>query len=370
MGTERPVSPGSDLGLVPKTPRKQGWLARLFRRPDVEGALDAVETALATEPWDGLSPQGIASILSSRRVTREQAWDSVLGIYGRAISASLSDDGLTEEAQSQLDRLGALLGIPESLVTAERQVALEGKFRKALEAAVADRWLSDDEKKALDQLGSKLGVPDDRVNSVRREVLGKLVQAEFDRATEDHRFSPEEDEHLVNLAENLGVKHSYDDRTKDLLERYKLLWRISQGEVPAILAPIRLQRGEDCHWCSPASLHEQRTVTRRIGYSGPTARVRIAKGVYWRMGNLGVSRTTEDVLKLLDQGTLYLTNKRLLFDGANKTTNVTLKRIINFTVYSDGLRIEKDSGKDQVYQFDNTDPELLGAILDATLGRG
>jgi hypothetical protein len=292
----------------------------------------------------------------------------VLGIYRRALSASLSADGLTEEARSQLDRLGALLGIPDSLVTAERQVVVEGKFREALEAAVGDRWLSDEEKKALDQLASKMGVPDDRVNSVRREVLGKLVQAEFDRATEDHRFSPEEEEHLVKLAENLGVKHSYDERTKDLLERYKLLWRISQGEVPALEAQIHLQRGEVCHWCSPASLHEQRTVTRRIGYSGPTTRIRIAKGIYWRMGNLGVSRTTEEVLKLLDQGALYVTSKRLLFDGASKTTNVTLKRIINFTLYSDGLRIEKDSGKDQVYQFNNTDPELLGAILDATLG--
>jgi hypothetical protein len=69
-----------------------------------------------------------------------------------------------------------------------------------------------------------------------------------------------------------------------------------------------------------------------------------------------------------DSGTLYVTNKRLLFDGAQKSTSIALKKIIRFTVYSDGLKIEKDTGKDQ-YFVGSGDPEILGAVLERVIAQ-
>ena len=86
-------------------------------------------------------------------------------------------------------------------------------------------------------------------------------------------------------------------------------------------------------------------------------------------GQFAVNRMTEDVLKVLDTGTLYVTNNRLLFDGAKKTTNLALKRVISFTVYADGLKIEKDSGNDQYFQFERFDPEMVGALFDGVLSK-
>lgn len=77
-------------------------------------------------------------------------------------------------------------------------------------------------------------------------------------------------------------------------------------------------------------------------------------------------RVTREELRKLDAGTLYITNKRLLFNGASKNVSLPLKRVIHFTMYADGLRIEKDSGRDQ-YFLGTGDVEMLGAILEAAL---
>lgn len=107
-------------------------------------------------------------------------------------------------------------------------------------------------------------------------------------------------------------------------------------------------------------------MTRSIRYHGPTARIRIAKGVYWRVGSISPTRVTEEMLAPLDWGTLYITNRRLLFDGSKKSATIQLSKIINFTLYRDGIGIEKETGKDQIVQFDG-EVEIAGAILGAAL---
>ncbi len=70
----------------------------------------------------------------------------------------------------------------------------------------------------------------------------------------------------------------------------------------------------------------------------------------------------------LDSGTLYITNNRLLFDGQKKNTVINLSKILSFTLFSDGLKVEKDSGRDQ-YFLGAGDLELVAAVLDALLSR-
>jgi hypothetical protein len=68
----------------------------------------------------------------------------------------------------------------------------------------------------------------------------------------------------------------------------------------------------------------------------------------------------------VDSGTLYITNKRLLFDGRKTNTAIAMGRIVRFTLFSDGLRIEKDSGKDQYFSSEG-DLEVVGAVLEKLL---
>lgn len=47
----------------------------------------------------------------------------------------------------------------------------------------------------------------------------------------------------------------------------------------------------------------------------------------------------------LDHGQLYLTNKRLLYLGDKQNRTIRLSQIVDFSVYNNGVEIEKDRGR-------------------------
>jgi hypothetical protein len=194
------------------------------------------------------------------------------------------------------------------------------------------------------------------------------VQTAFTNALDDRRYTKDEEAHVADLAKSLGITISHDEATAALVAKFKLMAQIDDGELPALAVPIRLKRGEVCHFFGPATHHRIKTVTKRINYSGPTASIKIMKGVRWRVGSIAVQRMTTDVMTQLDSGILYITSTRLFFDGEKKNTSIPLGNITNFTVFKDGLQVEKETGPNQ-YFLGTCDWELAGACLDAAASK-
>src|SRR5687767_5028586 len=125
--------------------------------------------------------------------------------------------------------------------------------------------------------------------------------------------------------------------------------QIEDGDLPSVEVPILLQRVEICHFSGASAHHEIKTITKRIHYSGPAASIKIMKGVRWRVGSIAVQKVTTDVMTQLDTGNLYVTNKRVFFDGTKKNISIPLGKITQFTVFKDGVQIEKEAGKDPYF---------------------
>jgi hypothetical protein len=164
------------------------------------------------------------------------------------------------------------------------------------------------------------------------------------------------------MAKCLGVTVHQDEATRNLLDKYRLYWLIDSGDIPEISVDITLTKNEKCHFVCRANWYEQRKITKRIRYSGPTLRLKMAKGLYWRMGDLGVQRVSEDIMAHIDSGNLFLTNKRIIFLGDNKSTNIKLNKIVDFTPYSNGVTIVKDAGRSPFLEF-SKDVDLFAMIL-------
>ena len=99
---------------------------------------------------------------------------------------------------------------------------------------------------------------------------------------------------LAALAKSLGVTIKHDESTAALVARFRLLGQIEHGDLPSVDVPI-LQR-EVCYFSGPAAHHEIKVVTKRVNYSGPTASIRIMKGVRWRVGSISTQKVTTDVM--------------------------------------------------------------------------
>jgi hypothetical protein len=107
-------------------------------------------------------------------------------------------------------------------------------------------------------------------------------------------------------------------------------------------APVMLKAGEKLFFSLPGvTLREPRSVSRGV-YGGPA--IHIAKGVTLRTG--AFQAQSHEELKDIDQGTLVLTNKRLVFAGSKRSVETVLAKLISVDAYSDAVAIRRE-GKEK-----------------------
>jgi hypothetical protein len=150
--------------------------------------------------------------------------------------------------------------------------------------------------------------------------------------------------------------------TSGVLAKLRLMWQIKNAQLPVVEVPIQLQSGENCHFSMPVDLYETRRAYTRITSSGPMFRTKILKGIYWNTRVYDVSAKGKDVLTKVDSGPLYLTNRRVMFLGTTKSITIKLKNIVDLTPYSDGVGIDKGTGKKAVFCF-TQNIDIFCAIL-------
>jgi predicted amidophosphoribosyltransferase len=131
---------------------------------------------------------------------------------------------------------------------------------------------------------------------------------------------------------------------------------------PELLKPITtssiiLKRGEIAYLdLDNVILLEPRAVrTSTGGYGGGS--VRVAKGVNIRLGGAQGQSSSRDVLTQIDSGKLILTNKRIVYTGKLKSSNIPFSKIMNLTTYSDALKVQIESRAKPQY-FKDTDKSV------------
>jgi uncharacterized tellurite resistance protein B-like protein len=338
-------------GLIGRKPRRNGLIAvtnLLADAPCVED-VSVHEADLAAAAW-GLK-------LGSRyRNARLQ-------IASDFLNFCLADRRLDDVELDRLRHIRRILRLRRADVNEIKSRAVRAVYSKSVEEVLADHYLDEEERDFLDRMADNLGVPEEVADRIYSTQAQAIMQGALDEAIEDERLSPDEDAELAALAANLGVSISEDDETRHVLDRFRTYWQLEEAPLPEIEVDINLQSGEYCYLRTEADWLEHRKVTNRVGYSGPTVRLKIVEGVYWRAGNMGVARATEDVMKRIDSGTCYITNKRVLFRGEHGNKTIPLGRILAVESYSNGVEIEKDRGKTPFLSFKHG-TDIFGLMLD------
>jgi hypothetical protein len=126
------------------------------------------------------------------------------------------------------------------------------------------------------------------------------------------------------------------------------LSQIKSGNIQQMsdTSPVMLKRGENLIISLLGiSLIEARSI-RKGSYGGPS--IKIAKGLYFRVG--GFQAQSQEELKVLDQGIITLTNKRVVYSGSKKTVDIPLTKITSLQPYSDAISIVRE-GKERTQHF-------------------
>lgn len=296
-------------------------MQRLFRRPRLDAAAIVLGNILASDPESGLTSDRVQATLRECHVASPSEASAVAyRLIRRAYDLLAGRGAVTSADDSLLARVAATLSLPADRVQAARGDAVRGAL-----AQVAASILS------------------------------------------SHRVSPKEEADFAARAAALGVGITLGDFVSaDDLDLYRQMWAADNGQLPSILVDIHLQRGETCHATFRAAWAEHRTVTTRVRYDGYVTSVRIMKGVRYRVGSYRPVRETRDVLKTLDEGTVYVTSKRVIFQGTTLNKAVTYSSLLSVIPYSDGIELEKSSGKPPVLLTSTA--EYAAVMISAALG--
>lgn len=120
---------------------------------------------------------------------------------------------------------------------------------------------------------------------------------------------------------------------------------------------IGMKPGERAYWKSPAIMMETRTVRH---YQSGSAGIRVAKGVY--IGGTRGHSSPVDQWQEIDRGTIYVTNKRIVFDASKLHRNLELKKIVAYEHGRDGVRISVENRQKSMY-FVVNDPGILAVVI-------
>ena len=72
-------------------------------------------------------------------------------------------------------------------------------------------------------------------------------------------------------------------------------------------------------------------------------------------------------MREISSGSLYITSKQLLFHGQPRNASIRFSSVISYLPYSDGIEIEKTSGRNPIFRF--ADGEYASVLLGSLLAR-
>ena len=343
--------------------KSQNFFHRLFKTYPTENVIVEINNLLATKPLRKIKLEEVSEICAKYKTDiRCKFLKELKQLYEKYLEKCFEDNLLTDDEVDDLSNLRQLLLLHENEVTELHNKVGSEIYKKAYNEAISDGQYTTSEEEFIDKLQKNLRLPDDVAEKISNDCRKSFMNIQVGKITEDGKISPDEWEELTMIAKNLNVSISIDETSKATFERMKLNWLIENGELPVKQVSINLQKSEQCYYSTFIDWLELRRVTKRVNYSGPTYRLKIAKGFYYRVGSITPQRITSDELQVIDRGTIYVTNKRLIFCGRLKNSNITLGKILSITPYFDGVGIEKDSGKSPIFRV-SENADLLAMII-------
>jgi len=336
--------------------KTQSFAQRIFRQQIEENAIISVNNLLSFKRVQDISRKDI-SVIDAYYGTRVLS-DFKLNLeefYAAYLNHCLKDRRLDLQELAELRHLKQLFGLSDQEVDHLHQRIGGVVYQKTFEEAVADGNLTHEEKAFLHELEDTLRLPRTFSEKIAYEVSSGFLREKLALVTDDHRLSPQEEKELRAVSVSLGISLPAQPASGKHLQRMKLYWALENLDLPIASSAVPLQKGEICH-CKSESVQWKKVSGRN--WSPPHATQRLFDGSEVPLTTAYGGRHLETV----DNGSVYITNKRIIFDGMGNKTSVKLEKVLRLKAYVDAVEIVRESGKNPVFHC--KEPGELGVLLE------
>jgi hypothetical protein len=347
----------------------RSWLGRLLRVRHPNAVRVEIQNVLAGRPLSQVTRGDVDTILARHRVSLTRRRDIMLRLWRQALREFLRDDTLSDNEAEYLTALRRLFALTDRDVERAHIALAEPRYAEAFSEAVADEKLTPEELTRLDKLAVALRLPERARRKVQEAPIQEVVERVLARVVADRRLSPGEEQALRDLQKNLGLPElRFGPATQMALDKYALLWRIENGELPFMAGPsaVPLQDGEICHLGCRSFWHELRNYTVRADRPSTPPSVKVPRGLPYRVDGAAPKRIARDGLAPVDWGSLYVTSLRLVFIGQKTRETIRFGDLHGIEVFADAIVLEKTSGR-RPHLFLEGDVEVIAAVLSEVM---
>ncbi len=347
-----------------------GFLQKMMGIKLKENALIEVNNLLAEKELQHTTVEEIHQIAEKYGIDFMADFQlEMIAFYQDYLSTCLEDKFISEDELNDLKHLKYLLGLNDKKVN-EIHHHLAGEiYKKEVEKVIQDGELDEQERIFIEKLQNDLKLPQELANNIYQKSGQELIKSLMDSAIADAQLNPMEEKELYAIAKNLNAELKFDEATRSDLEKYKLYWQIENDEMPELVVDINIPRSEKCYFAAHNTIwYERNIMAEQKVYNASTLRLKIAKGLYWRNAVDAEKNLTTQEWQLFDTGTLYLTNKRIFFRGEKSDKIILLNRILDFTVFTNGLEIEKDRDKNPFFVLKNSS-DIFAMLLGKAISQ-
>ena len=338
--------------------KKKSLIRSLLKKDPDKSVVEELGKLLVGYPDLKVPLKDLASATARIKLELRKSFGKELTrFYRKFLQKCLEDQVLSPADWKALHQLKILFGFSNAQVERIHNQMVMRHYSKTVEQAIADKKLNPRERSFLKTMQQNLKLHPHVAEKIYKDKASELVQRTFISALSDKRLSPEEEEELESLAHHLGVRIDYDEKTKNILDRYRLFWVIENGDIPTIEPALKMGRNEKCYFTADANWCELHSITKSARYGS------IAKTA--EEGDQ-VQRQIFQELNVRDSGRIYLTNKRILFSGEKRQRIIPHSRIKDFVPMENGVQIHRKSGTNPFLQFE-LGVDVFSLILARTL---
>jgi len=239
-------------------------------------------------------------------------------------------------------------------------------YRDKLKEAVSDGVLDTQEMKSLEELRKELDVSqaaEDKTVS-RREIYNEAVGA----VKREGEYTPSDAAELNKIQKFLALRDDQVEQTKWDLARLRVLTEIRQGNLPTVsssnvaLRGVTFEPGETAHYSISVDVLDQSSTRGADG-------VQMVWGKPYESGTARAHVLPESGSKPLGEGSLILTDRRLILKTGNRTAAIKYSREAQIYLYSDGVRLQRTIGN-MLLRFRSGSEEtgeIVGELLSALM---
>jgi len=183
-----------------------------------------------------------------------------------------------------------------------------------------------------------------------KQVISKTWVKLVDDVFDDGVLSRTEENALAQIKNQFSLRELDLDRkgSHTRVAQGAVLREVLEGNLPTTMVvvdphPFNLQKSEQIVWMfNGVDYYEQKTRTEYRGGSKGMS-VRVAKGLYVRVGAFKGRRVQTSKTMLADTGLLGITNKHIYFAGPKKKFRINYRKIVAFEPFSDGIGVQRDA---------------------------